>query len=68
MPDYASLGVRREVKSADHDFTLFEIFANCESEQVLVDLSFQVQLLNEKRSSLASSHWSKSNDSIASHP
>ena len=58
MPDNASLRVCFQIKTAYHDLTLFEIFAYGEGEEVLIDLSVQVELLNEERRALAAGHRS----------
>jgi len=48
MPDDVTLGVGAEIEASDHDLALLEVFTDGEGEQVLIDLSLQVQLFDEE--------------------
>lgn len=67
MPDDVSCRVCFQVESADHHFTLLEVLSNRKGEQVLVDLSLKVQLLDKKRSSLTAGYRGEANDAVTRH-
>lgn len=67
MPDDVSCRVRFQVESADHYFTLLKVFSNSKGEQVLVDLTLKVELLDKERSSLTASYRGEAYDAVTRH-
>lgn len=68
MPNDAALRMRSQIKATDHDLALLKVFSNGESEEILIDFAIQIELLNKKRGTLASSNGCQANDTITGHP
>ena len=67
MPNDASLRVSSQVKAPNHHLALLKVFTDGEREEVLIDFTVQVELLDEKRCALASSDWCQPDDTITGH-
>ena len=67
VPDDVAFGVSPQIEATDHHGALLEVFADGEGKQVLIDLALQVELLDEKSRTVATSNRSKTNDAVTCH-
>ena len=67
VPDDVAFGVSPQIEATDHHGALLEVFADGEGKQVLIDLALQVELLDEKSRTVATSNRSKTYDAVTGH-
>lgn len=58
MPDDVTLRMGTEIEASNHYLAFLEVFADCEGEQVLVNLALKVELFNKEGGALATGNGS----------